>query len=642
MNKLGVHALVWVGGWSEAECSKAIRSTAELGYDYIEIPLLNPYGFPTEFTRARLDEHKLGATASLGLSAATDISSEDPDTVKRGEDLLDTAVSVVRDLGATPFLRRDLLCPAEVLAAAGPSRRRQRGRGDGPHLREGAGVGHHGRHRGRQPLRDQHRQHRGRGRGTPRSRRRLQRLRASGHLPHEHRGGLRRPGDRGLRRQLGYFHIGESHRGYLGTGTVDFDRVFRSLARIGYRARSRSSSFSSAVVDPVLSNMLGVWRNLWSDGQDLARHAKAFIEAQLVAAEARDRRVTFLGIDVGTSAVKAVLVDADQHLLASRRGAAGDLAAASALVGAGARRLVGRGAPALAACARQRPATWRASPRIGLSGQMHGAVAAGRRRPAAAAGDPVERRPGRAGGATARAGAHPGLAALVGVAPMPGFTGAQDPWLARHEPDVLARMRTVLLPKDYVRLKLTGERATDMSDAAGTWWLDQAPAAMVAGSAAATGLRDSALPRLVEGSEPAGALRADCARDWGLPAGIVVAGGGGDAAAGAVGIGAIGDGDAFLSLGTSAQLFVARPAYRPAPERRPRVLPRSARPLVPDGRDAERGLLPRLGVRSSAVGIPALLARAEARGPARRLDLPALSRGRAHAAQRSSKTEPNQ
>ena len=78
MSKLGVHALVWVGGWSEAECTRAIRSSAELGYDFIEIPLLNPYGFPTEFTRARLEDYGLGATASLGLSPATDISSEDP------------------------------------------------------------------------------------------------------------------------------------------------------------------------------------------------------------------------------------------------------------------------------------------------------------------------------------------------------------------------------------------------------------------------------------------------------------------------------------------------------------------------------------------------------------------------------------
>ena len=95
----------WSGSAAGARrtAPRPIRSTAELGYDFIEIPLLNPYGFPVEFTRARLEEHKLGATASLGLSAATDISSEDPETVKRGEDLLNTAVAVVRDLGATHF-----------------------------------------------------------------------------------------------------------------------------------------------------------------------------------------------------------------------------------------------------------------------------------------------------------------------------------------------------------------------------------------------------------------------------------------------------------------------------------------------------------------------------------------------------------
>ena len=90
---------------------------------------------------------------------------------------------------------------------------------------------------------------------------------------------IERCGDR-----IGYFHVGESHRGYLGTGTVDFTAVFRSLARIGYDGPIAFESFSSAVVDPLLSNMLGVWRNLWSDSYDLARHAKAFMEAQQVAA----------------------------------------------------------------------------------------------------------------------------------------------------------------------------------------------------------------------------------------------------------------------------------------------------------------------------------------------------------------------
>ena len=136
--------------------------------------------------------------------------------------------------------------------------------------------------------------------------------------------------------RLGYFHIGESHRGYLGTGTVNFSEVFRSLARIGYDGPIAFESFSSAVVDPVLSNMLGVWRNLWSDGYDLARHAKAFMRGGAGGGEARDRTpgVSFLGLDIGTSAVKAVLVDADSGSSRSR-GTAGHLAAAPALVGAG-------------------------------------------------------------------------------------------------------------------------------------------------------------------------------------------------------------------------------------------------------------------------------------------------------------------
>ena len=285
MNKLGVHALVWVGGWSEAECTKAIKSTAELGYDYIEIPLLNPYGFPTEFTRARLDEYKLGATASLGLSAATDISSEDPDTVKRGEDLLNTAVSVVRDLGASHFCGviysalQKYMQPrteqgvANVVEVMGRICEKAKAsditvgievvnRYETNIVNTGAEV---------VALLD-----------------RIGASNAFAHLDTYHMNieeGFVGKAIEDCGARLGYFHIGESHRGYLGTGTVDFPEVFRSLARIGYQGPIAFESFSSAVVDPVLSNMLGVWRNLWSDGYDLARHAKAFMEAQLVAAK---------------------------------------------------------------------------------------------------------------------------------------------------------------------------------------------------------------------------------------------------------------------------------------------------------------------------------------------------------------------
>ncbi len=284
MSKLGVHALVWVGGWSEAECTKAISNTAELGYDFIEIPLLNPYGFPVEFTRARLEEHKLGATASLGLSAATDISSDDPEAVRRGEDLLNTAVSIVRDLGSKHFCgviysalqkymqpktERGVAQIVEVLRRVSEKA-----------AASGITVGVEVVNRYETnicntaaecvALLD-----------------RIDLPNVKAHIDTYHMNieegfvskAIEQCGDR-----IGYFHIGESHRGYLGTGTVDFTAVFRSLARIGYDGPIAFESFSSAVVDPVLSNMLGVWRNLWSDSYDLARHAKAFMEAQQVAA----------------------------------------------------------------------------------------------------------------------------------------------------------------------------------------------------------------------------------------------------------------------------------------------------------------------------------------------------------------------
>src|SRR4029079_14665690 len=101
MNKLGVHALVWVGGWSHAECERAIAQTAELGFDLIEIPALDPASIDAVFTRKMLDRYKLGTTLSLGLDASTDISSADPDTQARGEARLMQVLSVARDIGAT-------------------------------------------------------------------------------------------------------------------------------------------------------------------------------------------------------------------------------------------------------------------------------------------------------------------------------------------------------------------------------------------------------------------------------------------------------------------------------------------------------------------------------------------------------------
>jgi D-psicose/D-tagatose/L-ribulose 3-epimerase len=83
--------------------------------------------------------------------------------------------------------------------------------------------------------------------------------------------------------RLGYVHVGESHRGYLGSGSVDYAGFFRALAQVGYTGTITFESFSSTVVSPVLSNMLAIWRNLWEDSGDLARHARSFIDDQLRA-----------------------------------------------------------------------------------------------------------------------------------------------------------------------------------------------------------------------------------------------------------------------------------------------------------------------------------------------------------------------
>ncbi|MHB2170192.1 xylulokinase [Alsobacter sp. R-9] len=272
-----------------------------------------------------------------------------------------------------------------------------------------------------------------------------------------------------------------------------------------------------------------------------------------------------VGIDVGTSAVKLVVMDEAQAIIAER-----DAPLPISRPGPNASeqdpddwwRAVEGLLDSLAAA---EPALTARVSAIGLSGQMHGAVLLGADlaplRPAMLWND------GRAAPQARRLRERfPDLPHLVGVPAMPGFTGPKIPWLAEHEPGLIERVRTVMLPKDYVRLKLTGEVATDMSDAAGTWWLDEARRAWSPEAAAATGLPTAALPPLLESPDRAGTLRPELAARWGMVPGVVVAAGAGDAAAGAIGIGAVGEGDAFLSLGTSAQLFVSTSAYRPAPE----------------------------------------------------------------------------
>lgn len=268
----------------------------------------------------------------------------------------------------------------------------------------------------------------------------------------------------------------------------------------------------------------------------------------------------FIGLDLGTSGLKGILIGPDQSVLAE--------ASAPLTVE---RPAEGR--------SEQAPQAWIAAAEvvmsalaahglqgvrgIGLSGHMHGATlldSADRvLRPCILWNDT------RSFAEAAEMDADPRFRAISGNIVFPGFTAPKLAWVRRHEPRIWEKVAKVLLPKDYLRLWLTGEHVAEMSDAAGTSWLDTGARDWSDALLGASGLSRAQMPRLVEGSAVSGHLRADLAGRWGLGAGVVVAGGGGDNAASGVGVGVVRAGEAFVSLGTSGVLFAANDGYQPDP-----------------------------------------------------------------------------
>jgi xylulokinase len=274
--------------------------------------------------------------------------------------------------------------------------------------------------------------------------------------------------------------------------------------------------------------------------------------------------MNYLGLDLGTSGLKATLIGSDQKVIASataeltvsrphsgwsEQDPADWIAAAAAAIG----KLRAERAADLAAVAG-----------IGLSGQMHGATLIGADgkvlRPCMLWNDT------RAYAEAADLDGDPRFRKLTGNIVFPGFTAAKTQWVRTHEPEIFARIAKVLLPKDYLRLWLTGEFFSDMSDASGTSWLDVGARDWSPALLDACGLGLDRMPALAEGSEAAGELRGELASKWGMRPGIVVAGGAGDNAASAVGMGTVKGGDAFVSLGTSGVLFAATDRFSPRPE----------------------------------------------------------------------------
>ena len=266
----------------------------------------------------------------------------------------------------------------------------------------------------------------------------------------------------------------------------------------------------------------------------------------------------YLGLDLGTSGLKGLLVGEDQAVIRE----------------ASAPLTVSRPHDAWS---EQDPSDWLDACRavcaalgdlsgvraVGLSGQQHGATILG--------ADRAPLRPCMLWNDT-RAAAEASdfddeaTRAAIGSITFPGFTAPKVEWVRRNEPEVFEAARLILLPKDYLRLWLTGEAVSDMSDASGTGWLDVGARDWSDPLLKRSGLSRDHMPALAEGSAPAGAISRAAAEATGLPAGIPVAGGGGDNAASAVGVGVVTPGIAFASLGTSGVLFAATARFDPRPE----------------------------------------------------------------------------
>lgn len=280
-NPIGVHALVWVGDTSPAALRTAVEQTKRAGFDLLELSLHDAVNLDVADAREHLDAAGLMVACSRGLTFEADISSDDPAVVRRGAELLQSSLQITHQLGGryltgvlysalgkyraplTPSGRANVVAVLRELAADASTRGVVLGLEicnryetnvintavDALRLADDIGSDNVAIH-----LDTYHMNIEENDFVTP----------------------VLQVGDR-----LGYVHIGENHRGYLGSGHLDFPNFFRALAQIDYAGPITFESFSTAVVSPRLSSDLAVWRNLWSDGLDLATHARRYIGEQL-------------------------------------------------------------------------------------------------------------------------------------------------------------------------------------------------------------------------------------------------------------------------------------------------------------------------------------------------------------------------
>ncbi len=272
----------------------------------------------------------------------------------------------------------------------------------------------------------------------------------------------------------------------------------------------------------------------------------------------------YLGIDLGTSSVKLILIDDAQNLITTH---------SSPLTVSRVQELWSEQDPlswwtgvesAFLLIKKTHASALKKLRAIGLSGQMHGATLLDKAnkvlRPAILWNDgrsfkecdDIKKR-------------VPNAEQITGNLLFPGFTAAKLLWVKNNEPSLFQSLHKVLLPKDYIRLCLTNHYATDLSDASGTSWLDVGNRCWSDEMLAATHLTRANMPELFEGNAITAPISNEIASRWGIPTDTVVVAGGGDNAASAISMNIINPGQAFLSLGTSGVYFSADDCYRPNP-----------------------------------------------------------------------------
>lgn len=280
-NRLGIHALVWTGSWDETELNRAFEHSARIGYELIELPRFDPSKISVAKLRKMLDAHGLKCAITMGLAWDADVSNADPDIARRGEVMLENAVSAARDIGVE-LLGGILYSALGKYPGAPTARGRQNAVEAIRRIAERAQSAQvpmvleivnryetnllNSTDQGLQFLDDV-------GHDWPKL-----------HLDTYHMNieesdigdAVRRAGTR-----LGYFHIGENNRAQLGSGSINFANAFSALRDIDYTGWITFESFSAAVLDEGLSNDIAIWRNMWTDNVPLSEHAYRFMVAQI-------------------------------------------------------------------------------------------------------------------------------------------------------------------------------------------------------------------------------------------------------------------------------------------------------------------------------------------------------------------------